>query len=156
MRILVVSDSHGRWGCLLDVINKQPTAELVIHLGDGAGDVTDIMTMHKKPVVSVEGNCDFCTSAPPLKLIEAGGKKIFATHGHLYGVKKDTRRLSEAARERGADICLYGHTHTAELTFEDGLYIINPGSIAVPRDGKRSYATIDITDSGIAPNIVYI
>ena len=35
MRILVVSDSHGNDANLRRAILAQPTAEVVIHLGDG-------------------------------------------------------------------------------------------------------------------------
>ena len=38
MRILVVSDTHRDAYALREAILKQPTAEGVIHLGDGAED----------------------------------------------------------------------------------------------------------------------
>lgn len=51
------------------------------------------------------------------------------------------------ARQEGADIVLYGHTHTGVTCYDDGLYIMNPGSI---RDGH--YGMIDIVPGGIMLN----
>ena len=85
------------------------------------------------------------------------GKKILYTHGHNFSVKYGIERLKNIARERGCDIALYGHTHVSKIVYEDGLYIVNPGSCSQPRDGSRpSYCVIDIMDSGIAPRIVEI
>ena len=36
MRILVVSDSHGDYRSLKKAIAAQPTAEVIVHCGDGA------------------------------------------------------------------------------------------------------------------------
>ena len=44
--------------------------------------------------------------------------------------------LSAAAREAGADIAVYGHTHTA-LEERGDVTVLNPGSIARPRDERR-------------------
>jgi len=38
MRILVLSDSHGRAGNIYDVIEKHPEAEVIVFLGDGERD----------------------------------------------------------------------------------------------------------------------
>ena len=39
MRILVVSDSHGDYNSLKKAIASQPTAEVIVHCGDGAKEV---------------------------------------------------------------------------------------------------------------------
>ena len=44
------------------------------------------------------------------------GIKIFFTHGHKWGVKYSTDRLFYKAKEIGAQIALFGHTHTAATT----------------------------------------
>ena len=41
MRVLVVSDVHGRTGRLYEAIEQQPTANTVIFLGDGLRDAMD-------------------------------------------------------------------------------------------------------------------
>ena len=59
-----------------------------------------------------------------------------------------------AAREEKADILLFGHTHNAMTYYEDGLYVMNPGSCS---GYMASYGYIDITDKGeIVTNTVAI
>ena len=50
----------------------------------------------------------------------------------------------EKAKSTGAAIALYGHTHQSVTAYDDGLHIMNPGSIA-----KGEYGAIDITPQGI-------
>lgn len=104
----------------------------------------------------VEGNCDFNTLYKTVDIEIVGGKKILYTHGHNFAVKYTTRQLAEKAHEIGADIVLYGHTHISDITYDDGLYIINPGSIARGRESGNSFAVIDIAPEGIMPNIIKI
>ena len=70
---------------------------------------------------------------------------ILCTHGHRYGVKSSDGALVERALKVNARILLYGHTHEPVTRYEDGLYIMNPGSA---RQGR--YGMIDITPNGIA------
>ena len=135
MRILVVSDTHGDAYSLQQAVLAQPSARVVIHLGDG-----------------VRGNCDFRADDDLLYAREEtiGGKRLFFTHGHLYQVKFDLYRAVTAAKERGADILLFGHTHQALTDYEDGLYMLNPGSLS----HGGTYGLIDITPAGVVLNIV--
>ena len=59
--------------------------------------------------------------------------------------------LKYKAMEAGVDVVLYGHTHIANIVFEEGVWFINPGSLSRPRYGKRSFATIEIKESRIIP-----
>lgn len=63
-----------------------------------------------------------------------------AVHGHKYGVKRSLETLKAAARKKGADILLYGHTHERFCSYEDGLYIMNPGSTSCPRDCGKAHS----------------
>ena len=81
----------------------------------------------------------------------AQGVKIFYTHGHYYGVKSGLYTFACAARERGAQVALYGHTHNALEDYDDGLYLLNPGSL---NSWEATYGTVDITPQGIVTNIV--
>lgn len=65
--------------------------------------------------------------------------------------------IKSTAVKNGCDIVLYGHTHARCNLYEDGLYIMNPGSASCPRDGnKPSYGIIDIVPAGISMNIADI
>ena len=152
MRILVTSDTHGDVMSLRRAILAQPQAEVVIHLGDGEGDVSLLKsTFPERMFLQVQGNCDWGSALPKQGEFEIQGVKLFYTHGHAYWVKSEDERLLSAARERGAQVVLYGHTHTAREEYQDGLYIMNPGRLS---GWEPSYGTVDITEQGIVLNIV--
>lgn len=150
MRILVVSDTHGDVHGLIHLLRSNSAAEVVIHCGDGAQDVQEVRSLFPaKMFINVRGNCDFCCDVPYAQNITLEGKKIFITHGHLYNVKCDLYPLSLAAREMEADLVIFGHTHVPVQIYDDGLYMLNPGSL---KGYKGTYALVDITDKGILIN----
>lgn len=155
MRILVVSDTHGDLRTLMKAVNAQPSAEIIIHCGDGDEQVQYLKdTIKDKMIVGVRGNCDWCSSLPSKEILSVCGKKIFITHGHLYNAKVGLYTIMCAAREEKADILLFGHTHNAMTCYEDNLYVMNPGSCS---GYMASYGYIDITDKGeIVTNTVAI
>lgn len=154
MRILVVSDTHGDVRNFEAVVRKHRDAEVIVHCGDGADDVQDIKLMFpERMVIPVKGNCDLCSQNPNIETITLEGKKLFITHGHIYNVKSSLLNLSFAAKEAGADLVLFGHTHIPCDFYDEGLYMLNPGSL---RGYKGSYALVDISEKGILTNIVSV
>lgn len=152
MRILVVSDTHRDFGALHHAIQTQPKAEIVLHLGDGEEELMQVKLMFpEKMIVGVRGNCDFGSQLPWEDELPVEGKRIFYTHGYTYQVKMTLYNLECAARDRKADIALYGHTHQADIDYRNGLYLMNPGSL---HGSYGTYGTIDITPAGLVPNIV--
>lgn len=152
MRIAVMSDSHGKLGAVTDVIEKNlGKADIFVHLGDGEYETDLVLSVYPHiDMRRVAGNCDICSALPDSLIISAGDARIFAAHGHRYGVKYGLDGITRAAAENGCNIILFGHTHERFLYYEDGIYYMNPGSCALPRDGKApSYGFIDITDKGI-------
>ncbi len=145
MRILVFSDSHGSTYRMRDAIMNHPEADMIIHLGDGERDVEAVSdVIGSKRVVQVCGNCDFYSQLPANEIITVGDTKIFCSHGHTELVKHGTGAFIAKAKNLGARIALYGHTHQSVTDYVDGLHIMNPGSI---RSGE--YGAIDITPQGI-------
>ena len=152
MRILVTSDTHRDEYALRTAILRQPKAEVVIHLGDGEDDAAAAkLYFPQKMFLQVCGNCDWGSTLPPTGEITLEGKKIFYTHGHYYNVKYGMYQIVCAARERKADILLFGHTHTALSDYEDGLYILNPGTL---HGTEGTYGIVDITPAGIVTNVI--
>ncbi|MGN0545060.1 MAG: metallophosphoesterase family protein [Acutalibacteraceae bacterium] len=148
MRILVISDSHGMPSHIMEAVELHPEADALIFLGDGEHDLEMIENCCDIPqIVKVAGNCDFSSRLPLCRIITLGGKKIYCTHGHSEHVKHGVDELLCCARREDADIVLYGHTHAVVTDYEDGLYIMNPGSI---RDGN--YGLIDIVPGGVMLN----
>lgn len=146
MRILVLSDSHSDVISLRMAIDCVPDADAVIFLGDGANDFNSVLPrIARKKVIAVKGNCDGSLCAFPEKAIEKlDSTLVYCTHGYKEHVKYGLQELKDAARASGAALVLYGHTHTPHVAYEDGLHIMNPGSVR-----SNSCGVVDITPKGI-------
>ena len=91
-------------------------------------------------ILSVRGNCDaevdnmvldFDVSANCL-LLSADGVDYYATHGHL-----------PVPPLKAGTVLLFGHTHVPVFKEEDGIFILNPGSVSIPKmDSDRGYIVI--------------
>lgn len=160
MRIIVISDTHGNYSALESVFSRNSDADWFFHLGDGERDLDRFLTenpAYTERAVHVCGNCDLCSLSPGFFILPVPGHRIFASHGHIFGVKSGIERIKNAARQNECDIVLYGHTHVRLCRYEDGMYIMNPGSASCPHDGtKPSFGHIDISDAGVVMNIASV
>jgi len=150
MRIIVISDTHGRTRNLRKLLQKQQGADLFIHLGDGIDDVESIRELnHTSNFVFVKGNVDFSSNEPLEKLLVLEEKRIFLSHGHKLNVKRGYSDFVAEAKNQNADIALFGHTHTAYINYKENIHFMNPGSLERPTDGKSRFGIIDIFDGMI-------
>lgn len=157
MRIVVFSDSHNNYFALKAVVSKEPSAEVFLHLGDGEKEFEYLQANYPDKLMrGVRGNCDWGSAGKAFDTITCETKKIFFTHGHLYGVKAHLDDFKNEVQTAAAHIGLFGHTHLAYTEYENGIYYMNPGSVASPKYDKPSYGVIDITPAGIVTNIVYL
>ena len=156
MRILVISDSHGRTNRIEEALSAHPEATHVFFLGDNERDVEDLPFIYPDKIFHIiSGNCDFASMLKSSDSVTVNGVKIFYTHGHTLSVKSGSGNLLKKARNEGYELVLYGHTHVASCEYCDGIHVVNPGSIGQPRDASSpSYAIIDLEPSGIMPIIV--
>jgi putative phosphoesterase len=150
-KVLVVSDSHGHGEHIKKALEMHPDADILIHLGDGASDLTlSLPTDYEKPIICAEGNCDYLGFYPIDRrfmprishLVEISGKRVFICHGHHYDVKSGVDKLALSAYNLGADIVLFGHTHLpyseyitegsriCDTITERPLLLFNPGTIS--------------------------
>ena len=150
MRILIVSDTHGSLRNFDIVIEREKEIDMLLHLGDVEGDNVYMEAVMNCPVHIVGGNNDYFSGLPGEIELRIGKYKVFMTHGHGYYVSMDTRRLKQAARARGADIAMYGHTHRPDIDLEDGVKVINPGSLSYPRQSGRqaTYIIMEVNTEG--------
>ena len=136
MRILVISDSHGR--------------------NDDIGDVergdSYIREIADCPVVMVAGNNDYYLDLPSEEEVRIGDYKVLVTHGHGYYVNSGVDYLREHALEYGYDVVMYGHTHVPHLEVDGNLTVLNPGSLSYPRqaDRRAGYMIMEIDHNGKA------
>ena len=147
-RILVLSDSHGySLSGLLMKAESLGKIDAVFHLGDGFRDMDGFLAEFPY-VFRVAGNCDFSGGEREC-LAPLFGKRFFLTHGHAYRVKSTMQLLKARAYETEADCVLFGHTHKPLVTNRNGVLVVNPGSLAYPRQpGRRpSYAIMTLEES---------
>ncbi len=152
MKLLVFSDSHGMSLYMREAIQRHTDADAVLFCGDGADDVALMRALFpEKAFYSVRGNCDLGSDLPLEQTLDLGGARIFLAHGHTLHVKFGLWQAKYTAREKKANLLLFGHTHEALSEYDDGLYIVNPGSIS---GYTPTYAVIDVSEKGILVKIM--
>ena len=152
MKYMVISDIHGgidELNRVLDIYKEEGCSKLLI-LGDlfdyGFGedisrqDIINRLNLMKDNIIAVIGNCDnnlygILFDMEYVREDKLNNKKIYLTHGDIYS---DSEML-----ELNKDIIYTGHTHRKRLTREGDTLLVNPGSIAKPRDGENSFAIVD-------------
>lgn len=152
MKILIVSDTHGRHRNLDRALERECPIDMFIHLGDveGGEDYIDAVVECEKHIV--RGNNDFFSDLPREEEFYIGSKKVFISHGHNYYVSLDPEQIREEGRSRQSDIVMFGHTHRPYLDIEKDITVLNPGSLSYPRqEGRKgSYMILEIDADGKA------
>ncbi len=150
MKVLIVSDTHGRHGNLRKAVEESGEFDVLIHLGDVEGGEAYIDAVADCEKHVIRGNNDFYSNLPKEEVFFLNGKKVFITHGHNYYVAFGTEQVERAGRERGADVVMFGHTHRPHLEVRDDVVVLNPGSLSYPRQEGRqsSYMIMEIDDDG--------
>ncbi len=169
MKLIVVSDIHGRYERLSEVMELHRDADALIFLGDGLRELlrADAYS-YPFTVYSVSGNCDsfsafsnYLDNAPEELILNFEGYRFYLLHGHTKSVKSGLDRLTVAANSREADVVLFGHTHlTLEKYLPAGseagrgelkkpLYLFNPGSLGASGDGRAHFGLVEIRQGNI-------
>ncbi|WP_371376100.1 phosphodiesterase [Thalassotalea aquiviva] len=158
---LVISDIHGCITYLQQALNKfeQGQYRNILLLGDVLNhgprnplvDVYDpkaciaLLNQYADKIVAVRGNCDgevdqMVLNFPLLSdmaVLMLSNHRVILSHGHLYN--KDANDTFFA---RG-DVYLSGHTHIPRAEYLEQKYLLNPGSITLPKGGyKHSYGVL--------------
>lgn len=149
MKVLIISDTHGKSSCIEQIYDIVGDVDMLIHLGDVEGDEELIQDLFNCEIHMVRGNCDYNAELPIYDEFNIGDKRAFITHGHRYGVNSGTAYLEELIDTEGYDFVMYGHTHRRDLTTYKNSYIVNPGSLALPRDNRvGTYMLLDFDQHG--------
>jgi uncharacterized protein len=156
----LISDTHvpKRARCIPKrVFEIFEGADYIIH----AGDLVDLSVVDEleqiAPVLAVRGNSDNLEVAgalPKLNSLKIFDWKIGVIHDQNILDGLDT--MSEVARGNGFDVFVYGHTHVADVRWENKILYINPGSPTDPTGvmNKPSVGLLKITREAITPQIV--
>ena len=151
MKILVFADFHGNVDSLNTAIDisKREAPDKTVVCGDLFGwhnsqETAELVQQIQGVLYLVKGNNDFATaqSLLPYEMEENAvmyhfNRKLFFTHGLRYNVLHVPPILDEG------DALIHGHTHVGRLRKYNGLFMLNVGSLAHPRDGAPSYMILD-------------
>ena len=166
MKLMIASDIHGAAGycrALLDAFDRERADRLLL-LGDilyhgPRNDLPDeyapkqvlaMLNERRERLFCVRGNCDtevdqmvldFPIMADYATLFDENGRELFLTHGHVFGAGMHNSVDHAPALPEGSAL-VYGHTHIKvnEASEEHpGLWLFNPGSVSIPKDGTHSY-----------------
>ena len=153
MRVGVFSDSHGDHEALDALLERMGHIDAACFLGDVARDAFHLEDRlaampGQPPLYAVRGNNDLrCYTLPLDRIEELGGVRIYMTHGHMTA---GLLSLAYRAKEHGAAVALFGHTHAALCEVEQGVMLVNPGSAGnYCRGGRARASVLEIEHGGV-------
>jgi uncharacterized protein len=176
VKIGLISDTHmpDRWKRLPEnVFAAFADVHLILHAGDvGKLWVLDELSQIA-PVIAVHGNDETpeATAALPyLQTLSIAGHRLVMTHAHYPDRAEELasrtndweskfERRANFAKEHGASICIFGHTHIPMTIEYDGIQLINPGAIASGNPwSKQTVQTVAILtlEKAQAPQVEHI
>jgi len=161
MKYMFASDIHGSAYYCRELLARyeQSGASRLILLGDilyhgprndlpreyAPKEVIAMLNEKKQEIYAVRGNCEAEVDQMVLEfpvmadyaVLVLNGLTFYATHGHVY--HQDNRPPMMAG-----DILVHGHTHLLKAEKAGENYILNPGSVAIPKGGNpATYAVLD-------------
>jgi len=155
MKIMVVSDTHGNYLAPLACLDENSGVDLIVHLGDEICDGRMLNNLTQIPIILVPGNCDPEAREPRELCGVIGGQRIFMTHGDRYRVKNGLDALVSKAAEEKASVVLFGHTHVPLVQKENGILLVNPGTL-MAGNRKKSYAILTVTKNSASAEIINV
>ena len=161
MKLFVASDIHGSsYYCkkMMDAYREEKADKMLL-LGDllchihqehllreyDPQKVIDLLNEEANDILCVRGHCEENVDPKLLKfpvvagfcVICIGNRAIYFSHGHMLASE-----LKVPLQD--GDIILQGHTHVPKFELINGVYHMNPGSIALPQENSyQGYMTID-------------
>lgn len=161
MKWMIASDLHGSAYCCKKMVEafEREGADRLLMLGDllyhgprndlprdyAPKEVIPMLNGLKNKLCCVRGNCEaevdqmvleFPVMAEYTTLVLENGRTLFATHGHHF----DPDHLPPIP---AGSAFAFGHVHVKHLEWKDGILILNPGSVSIPKDGTHSYMTYE-------------
>ncbi|MBQ0018107.1 MAG: phosphodiesterase [Clostridiales bacterium] len=160
MKILIASDIHGSASAARYLIGhfEDGKYDRIILAGDilyhgprndlpgeyNCMKTAELLNIYKDKIRSVRGNCDSEVDQMVLQfsitddyaVVEADGKRLFISHGHIYGPGRLPDEMYDAM------IC--GHTHVPMHEYVrsfgeyKGMLLCNPGSTSIPKGGSEA------------------
>jgi len=161
MKWMIASDLHGSLAACRKMMDRfsAEQADRLLLLGDllyhgprndlpeeyNPKGVIALLNARKEDLLCVRGNCDAEVDQMVLEfpilsdslLFFVNGHTIFATHGHIFNEQ------NRPPLHKG-DLLLHGHTHIPVMEPHGDWTLLNPGSVAIPKNGSLpSYFTLE-------------
>lgn len=154
MKVLVISDTHGKLDNAKKVIEQIIPLGIttVLHCGDYVSDARILQKFYSDLTVhSVYGNCDMGFGGEYSQVVVIEHVSIYMSHGHRYGVKwGDYDEVVIDAKANEASVAVCGHSHCVYLCRQEGIIVMNPGSLSLPRDSMNpSYGILNLENGRI-------
>ncbi len=160
-KYMFASDIHGSaYYCrkMLEAYRKSGADRLIL-LGDllyhgprndlpreyAPKEVISMLNEYKDEIYAVRGNCDAEVDQMVLEfplmadyaMLELNGLTFFATHGHVFN-------QDHIPPLKVGDVLIHGHTHCLRAEKRGQLFVLNPGSVSIPRGGNpATYAVLE-------------
>lgn len=153
MKFLIASDLHGsaRYTRRLMAAFEAERADRLMLLGDilyhgprnelpeeyAPKQVIVLLSLMKERILCVRGNCDSEVDQMVLPfpiladyaVLPVGNRLLYLTHGHVYN-------SAHLPPLMPGDILLHGHTHVPACETMPTHTYLNPGSVAIPKEGS--------------------
>lgn len=176
MKYMFASDIHGSaYYCrkLLEAY-RESGADRLILLGDllyhgprndlpreyAPKEVIAMLNEIKDQIYAVRGNCEAEVDQMVLEfpvmadyaVLVLNGLTFYATHGHTF-------HRDHLPPMKPGDILIHGHTHLLTAEQFGAVYILNPGSVSIPKGGNpptyavledRTFRILDFEGSSVA------
>ena len=163
MKIVIFSDTHGRQDLMKQIIEKEKPFEVMVHAGDMEDQVGGVLGYTDYQIRIVAGNCDYGLGYSRELFFDLDRYHVLLIHGNMcgsihYNPAQSIESLKNYARNKGADILIFGHTHVPKIERDGELLCINPGSLSLPRqeNHKPSYAVLKIENGKTECEIKYV
>lgn len=155
MKLMFASDIHGSlyYGEKTVEKYKKEKADKLILLGDllyhgprndlpkeyEPKGVIALLNGIKNEILAVRGNCEAEVDQMVLEfpvmaeymIMYIENRMLFITHGHIFNT-------SNPPMLKDGDILIHGHTHIQAMEdFGNNNIYINPGSVAIPKNGNK-------------------
>ncbi|TYQ15675.1 UNVERIFIED_CONTAM: hypothetical protein Cloal_2156 [Acetivibrio alkalicellulosi] len=161
MKLLFISDIHGSLYYTKKAIEifKNENSDYLVILGDqlyhgsrnplpteyNPKEVAVLLNQYAQNIIAVRGNCDSEVDEMVLdypimsdySTLLFNEKRLFLTHGHIYN-------QDNLPKLKSGDVLIHGHTHIPKAEKYKDIYILNPGSISMPKENNpNSYGILD-------------
>ena len=170
MKLVIASDIHGAADAcarLMAAVETESPDRIVL-LGDllyhgprndlpadyAPKRVIEMLNSVADRVIAVRGNCEAevdqmvlafpCMADHNVLLDPEANMTLFLTHGHVYGPGYHNSVDAWPALPPSSAL-VYGHTHIKvnEKSAEHDVWVFNPGSVGIPKDGSASYGVYE-------------